>query len=194
MRQLEAERKLTLERVLEVFFTILLMLPFVTSLLLGRLVQSVGYFLYVLADRFIDVYSHVVQQDLPNVLKNLLRLHLVLHSFFGHFLKFYDSVPLRDKALHFFGSLTIAFFFYHVLRKDSKFWRSLSDRMAQLVSFLLANFAGVLWEIAEFIADKIFSVNAQRGLDDTMFDLIFNVFGSYFTVRIGRKFLKERRT
>ena len=194
MRQLEAERKLTLERVLEVFFTILLMLPFVTSLLLGRLVQSVGYFLYVLAERFIDVYSHVVQQDLPNVLKNLLRLHLVLHSFFGHFLKFYDSVPLWDKALHFFGSFTIAFFFYHVLCKDSKFWRSLSDRMAQLVSFLLANFAGVLWEIAEFIADKIFSVNAQRGLDDTMFDLIFNVFGSYFAVRIGRKFLKERRT
>ncbi|KUK24002.1 MAG: hypothetical protein XD58_1997, partial [Thermotoga sp. 50_1627] len=56
MRQLEAERKLTLERVLEVFFTILLMLPFATSLLLGRLVQSFGYFLSLLADRFIDVY------------------------------------------------------------------------------------------------------------------------------------------
>lgn len=193
MRQLEAERKFSLERVLEVFFTILLMLPLVTSLLLGRLVQSFGYFLYVLADRFIDIYSHIVQQDLSNALKNLLRIHLVLHSFFGHFLKFYDSVPLWDKALHFFGSFTIAFFFYHVLLNDSKFWRSLSERMSQIVAFLLANFAGVLWEIAEFIADKVFCLNAQRGLDDTMFDLIFNVFGSYFSVRIARKFLKERR-
>ncbi|MBC7117305.1 MAG: hypothetical protein H5T93_09800 [Pseudothermotoga sp.] len=192
MRGLEAERKLSFEKTLESVFFIFLIVPFATSLLLGRLVQSFGYFLSLLADRFIDVYSHIVQQDLPNALKNLLRLHLVLHSFFGHFLRFYDSVPFWDKALHFFGPFTIALFFYSVLSRDSKFWRSLGDRMAKFVSFLLANFAGVLWEIAEFIADKLFSVNAQRGLDDTMFDLIFNAFGSYFSVLVMKKFSKER--
>lgn len=64
---------------------------------------------------------------------------------------------------------------------------------AQFVSFLLANFVGVLWEISEFVADKLFRLNAQRGLDDTMFDLIFNIFGSYFAIRFAEKLFKERR-
>ncbi|KUK23997.1 MAG: hypothetical protein XD58_2002, partial [Thermotoga sp. 50_1627] len=56
MRGLEAERKLSFEKTLESVFFIFLIVPFATSLLLGRLVQSFGYFLSLLADRFIDVY------------------------------------------------------------------------------------------------------------------------------------------
>ncbi|WP_165275189.1 hypothetical protein [Thermotoga sp. Ku-13t] len=193
MRRVEAERKFLLSRTVETFFSILLLVPFVASLLFGRLVQSIGYFIYVFTDRFIDIYERIVRQELSNGLRKLLKLHLVLHSFFGHFLKFYNLVPLWDKALHFFGSFIIACTFCFVLSRDSKYWGALSERLSRFVSFLLANFAGVLWEISEFIADKLFKLNAQRGLDDTMFDLIFNIFGSYFAIRLVEKLFKERR-
>ncbi|MGB9790821.1 MAG: hypothetical protein ACPLTP_09380 [Thermotoga caldifontis] len=193
MRHVEAERKFSLSRTVEMFFSILLLVPFVASLLFGRLVQSIGYFVYVFADRFIDIYERIVRQELSDGLRKLLKLHLVLHSFFGHFLRFYDLVPLWDKALHFFGSFIIACTFCFVLSQDSKYWSALGERLSRFVSFLLANFAGVLWEISEFIADKLFSLNAQRGLDDTMFDLIFNIFGSYFAIRFAEKLFRERK-
>lgn len=193
MRHVGAEGKFSLSRTVETFFSILLLVPFVASLLFGRLVQSIGFFIYVFADRFIDIYERIVQQELSDGLRKLLKFHLVLHSFFGHFLKFYDLVPLWDKALHFFGSFIIASTFCFVLSQDSKYWSAFSGRLSCFASFLLANFAGVLWEVSEFAADKLFRLNAQRGLDDTMFDLIFNIFGSYFAIRFAEKLFKERR-
>lgn len=191
MRPLDVEEKFSLEKGLQIIFSLFLIIPLAVNLLFARFLSAISYAIYLFADKFIDVYGRIVQQDLSLAIKNLLRLHLVLHAFVGHFLRFYDLVPFWDKLLHFFGCFAIACFFHHTLLHDSKFWRALGTRLAILTAFLLANFSGVLWEVAEFFADKIFSVNAQRGLDDTMFDLIFNVFGSYFGVRLAKRLSKE---
>lgn len=187
MARVRSEGRTYLEKFFDSIVLILLFLPFALSFLRARLVSSLGYAVYLFADRSIDLFQRVVRQDVPQLLKWFIKLHLVLHSFFGHFMHFYDFVPFWDKMLHFFGTFIVAWFFFHALINDSKYWSKLGERRAGFEAFLLSNFAGILWEIAEFIVDKIFSIGAQRGLDDTMFDLIFNVFGSYFGVRFAQR-------
>ena len=53
---------------------------------------------------------------------------------------------------------------------------------------------GIIWEISEFIIDRLLDTSIQAGLDDTIYDLICNFFGSLFTVvLIYLTLLKECR-
>ncbi len=161
-------------------------IPVVFSVLRMKIVQSVGYLVFFFGSIPEFYYEKTVNQQIPQNLKTLFRIHILLHSFFGQFLGFYDSVPFFDKGLHFVGSALGSIFFYFIVATNSKFWKAeLDKKRAVFISFLLTNFAGIIWEIAEFIADEFFSLNAQRGLQDTMLDLIFNILGAY----AGSRFL-----
>jgi uncharacterized membrane protein YjdF len=46
-----------------------------------------------------------------------------------------------------------------------------------VLALMTAMFIGSMYEIFEFISDKIFHMNAQLGLEDTMYDMIANFFG-----------------
>ncbi|HEY8542874.1 MAG TPA: hypothetical protein VIL29_10860 [Pseudothermotoga sp.] len=170
---------------------VLSFIPVVFSILRLKIVQSIGYVVFLLGGIFPELHEKIVSQQIPQNVKTLLRVHIIAHSLFGQFLGFYDLIPFLDKGLHFMGSLLGVILFYFIVSTDSKFWEGETrKKRAVFLSFLLANFAGIIWEIAEFISDKLFKLGAQKGLEDTMFDLIFNLLGAYLG---GRLLIKTQR-
>jgi len=186
MKILEEREKNKGEEILNGVLISLLGIPFLFSIIQDKIIESIGYFIFWLGGVSPYIYERIALQGVPEKIKIMLSSSILLHSLLGQFLKFYDKVPLWDKCLHFYGSFVITCFFYHILTRKSKFW----DRVphAILISFLLGCFSGVLWEIAEFITDKaIPGYHTQRGPDDTMWDLIFDILGCYVMAKIFYK-------
>lgn len=161
----------------------LLGIPVVFSIIRARIVETIGYFIFWLGGFSPYVYEKVVHQEVPEKTKLMLSSSIFLHSALGQFMNFYEKVPFWDKCLHFYGSFVITYFFYQILTKKSRFWDEFPG--AVLMAFLLGVFSGVLWEIAEFITDEILpGYNTQKGLDDTMLDLILDLLGCYTMAKI----------
>ncbi len=59
-----------------------------------------------------------------------------------------------------------------------------------LFTVVFGNALGAWWEIVEFLVDKILQKNTQYGLDNTMIDLIYNLFGSLIAAVLGWVYLK----
>ena len=171
-------------------FVVILLIPTILMLLKLKMLKAIGYFIFTTGCASTNIYEKIVEQRLPKNLKFSMNLTILLHSFFGQFLDFYERFSFWDKLLHFYGSLVITLFFFHTLSKKSKFWDE--QPRAILFAFLLGVFSGVLWEFAEFITDKLFSYSTQRGLDDTMYDLIVNCFGAYLASKILYKKIRGR--
>lgn len=87
----------------------------------------------------------------------------------GYGLDLYNRVYHYDSVVHFiFGivcSIYAIYVFDYLNRRNNKNFKSIF-----IVLFTLA-LAG-LWEIVEFLIDIIFNSNMQRGLTDTMKDII----------------------
>lgn len=176
----------------EVLTFSLLSVPVVFSILKSKIVEFVGYAIFLLGGFSPHLYEKIVCQKLDVKVKFGLSSTVVLHSFFGQFLDFYEYFPGWDKLLHFCGSFVITIFFFETLRQSSKFWNAKNIPDALFMAFLLGAFAGLVWEIAEYVADKIFPyIGAQRGLDDTMMDFVFNVLGCYSAVQAIKYSLRQ---
>jgi len=161
----------------------LLGIPVVFSIIQAKIVETIGYFIFWLGGFSSYVYEKITHQEIPERTKLMLSSSVFLHSLMGQFLNFYEKIFFWDKILHFYGSFVITYFFYQILTKKSRFWDEVPG--AVLMSFLLGVFSGVLWEIAEFTTDKILpGYNTQKGLDDTMLDLIFDLLGCYTMAKI----------
>ncbi|MFN4190161.1 MAG: hypothetical protein ACK4E2_04125 [Pseudothermotoga sp.] len=170
---------------LDIFFIVFLTIPVFFSVLQAKLIKSMGYFTFIFGSISPEIYERTARQTIPSFVKSLMRGHITLHSILGQYLELYNNTPFYDKSLHFLGSFILTIFFYYALSRDSKFWRAEQNAHRVIFeAFLLANFAGILWEITEFVADRSFRINAQRGLEDTMLDLIFNLFGAYVASRV----------
>ncbi|MHA1829362.1 MAG: transcriptional coactivator p15/PC4 family protein [Candidatus Heimdallarchaeaceae archaeon] len=167
-------------------FTVILLIPAILSLLKLEILKAIGYFIFAVGSVSTNIYEKIVEQKLFKSLKFSLNLELILHSFFGQFLNFYEKFSFWDKLLHFYGSLVITLFFFYTISEKSKFWNNKQPGIV-LLAFLLGVFSGVLWEFAEFITDKLFSYNTQRGLDNTMYDLIFDCLGAYLASKVLHK-------
>ena len=175
-----------------------LLIPVLHTLWKVEIVKTIGYSIFAVGSVAPDIYERIVKQILPTSLKLSMRFSVVLHSIFGQFLDFYEKFPFWDELLHFYGSMVITFFFFCTISRKSKFW-DVQDKGRILLSFLLGVFSGVLWEIAEFITDKLFAYTTQHSLDDTMCDLIVDCLGAYLVAKIlykktqGRFFWHPRK-
>lgn len=177
----------------EVLTFSLLSVPVFFSILKSKIVEFVGYAIFLLGGFSPHLYEKIVRQKLDVKVKFGLSSTVVLHSFFGQFLDFYEYFPGWDKLLHFYGSFVITIFFFETLRQSSKFWNAKNIPDALFMAFLLGAFAGLVWEIAEYVTDKIFPyIGAQRGLDDTMMDFVFNVLGCYSAAQAIKYSLRRR--
>ncbi|PLV57026.1 hypothetical protein AS006_03565 [Thermotoga sp. SG1] len=171
------------ERVLNKILILSLGIPVVFSLIRAKIVETVGYFIFWLGGFSPYVYEKVVHQEVPEKTKLMLSSSIFLHSVLGQFMNFYGKIPFWDKCLHFYGSFVVTYFFYQILTRKSRYWDEVPG--AILMAFLLSTLSGLLWEIAEFVTDKVVpGYNTQKGLDDTMLDLIFDLLGSYVMAKI----------
>ena len=123
---------------------------------------------------------------LPWTLNFLIVLSLYLHMG-GQVREWYIIFyPVYDKIGHFIGSATVALLgFASVLILDK--FTDLKINKKQIIFFIIifTMAIGAFWEIGEFILDQTIGTNAQHGLEDTMYDMIFNFIGSIFIAIIA---------
>ncbi|MFA5020263.1 MAG: DUF2238 domain-containing protein [Candidatus Pacearchaeota archaeon] len=118
---------------------------------------------------------------LPWTLNFLIVFSLYFHTsgrIFGLYPMFY---PFYDKFGHFMGSVTVAllgFTAFVIMDRYTELKLKKHHIVFFIVIFTLA--IGAFWEIIEFTADKLFHATNQYSLDDTMYDLVFDLFGGLF--------------
>lgn len=117
---------------------------------------------------------------------------IIASLIFGEVFDAYEIVWWWDIALH--GSSAIAlgligFLFIYMLFHGDSFAAPASA--LAIIAFSFAVSVGGLWEIFEYLVDRILGTNMQRsGLDDTMTDLMVNALGAALGSLVGYGYLK----
>ena len=106
-------------------------------------------------------------------------LIFLIHCILSLGFKAYDRMPWLDVPMHLLGGVAIAYFFDIVLQHLDRLGRMrIGSRQAALLMILgLTGTATVLWEFAEFLADALFHLGAQRSIANTMKDQFMGLLG-----------------
>jgi hypothetical protein len=107
-------------------------------------------------------------------------IHVIAYSVFH----LYETHPLFDIPMHFFGGLAMAYFLDKAsVNASVMFAGAPPNRLIEsLLVFTSTCTVAVFWEFGEFVLSWSLSVNLQDGLADTMKDLFFGMTGSVFYV------------
>jgi hypothetical protein len=108
----------------------------------------------------------------------------------------YARLPSLDLAMHPLGGCAIACCFartLELLARDHAAAR-LDARVQALLVFALTATAAVVWEFAEFVADRTAGTGAQVGLEDTLLDLALGMLGGalYLAARSRARRTRDR--
>ncbi len=128
---------------------------------------------------------------LPFELDLLITLVIFLHMFLGELLMFYERVRAWDAILHLFGTAVtsmLAFMIVYTLHFTGKL--RLSIPLVGFFTVIFAMFVGSLWEILEFFVDIVFDTSAQKGLGDTMWDLIYDLIAGVVVALLGMAYVR----
>lgn len=161
------------------------------------------YSIYLACTLDLDIYGILIKLTiipiifLPTILEKLFSikvstsltflytLFIFLAHFIGSVVDLYHKIYWYDSFAHFLSGLLVAFIATYLLVILKKYDRkSISFNILFILgmSFMVAG----LWEMFEFISDKLFSKDAQNvlttGVDDTMKDMIVAFFGTLLYV------------
>ncbi|MBB6446920.1 hypothetical protein [Bacillus benzoevorans] len=147
--------------------------------------------------------------DIPDMMEIIYFLFLFCAIYLGEVHNFYYLVPYWDNILHAFsGAMLGAMGIISVtLLNDEKHLNvKLSPFFIVFFGFCFALTAGTIWEIYEFLADGILSLNMQKfilangsilvgreALSDTMMDLIVDALSALLVSVIGYFNLKKQK-
>lgn len=91
----------------------------------------------------------------------------------------YGLWPPLDIPMHFLGGVAITYFISHAYRAAAEM--DLLGRPAALLYVVtvlaLTCSATVFWEFAEFLSDRYLGTHAQKGLADTLGDMLIGILG-----------------
>lgn len=111
----------------------------------------------------------------------LLAAHIVL----GMHLAFYETSAYYDKIMHVIGSGAIAGLLMLAVHRYCQLKAiTLPTLLSHLLVLCGTLSAGTLWELFEFAIDRTGLFNAQRGLSDTMIDLLADAGGAIAVVTL----------
>ena len=99
-------------------------------------------------------------------------------------LHLFSAFPNLDIPMHLAGGLGAAFFFLRTLQILSRgeILGKPSRLTIRLLAFSLTSVSAIAWELAEFASDQVLGSHEQRGLEDTMVDLVLGVLGALLLV------------
>lgn len=116
---------------------------------------------------------------------------LVAHSV-GGFL--FGHEPYVDPVMHFLGGVAAAYFTLQATTVAATIVGRLEPIGRDLLAFGVTCAAALCWEVAEFTGDQIRRTNVQRGLGNTMRDLILGASGGIVCLVLFRLFQGRRPT
>jgi len=171
----------------------------------GLILLNVGYTLWIgnlflalvgLFGFFLTTVPYIISRRgdicMPWEVNLLIALSLYLHVA-GHISDYYVVFsPYYDKIAHFVSSITISVLgFVLVLLVDRYSGLRLTRPMIIFFIVIFTMALGAFWEIYEYFFDTLFGMDLQHGLDDTMTDLIFDLFGAVIIAAVGNFYLRR---
>ena len=120
-------------------------------------------------------------------------LVFVAHMILWHGVGAYDTFPPLDTPMHLLGGFAIAFFLwtaYSVGARHGALGRPNDAAVAALTLTSTATCA-IFWEFAEYLSDRYLGTNTQKGLEDTLLDLLLGLVGG--AVFVAASWFQRRR-
>ena len=116
---------------------------------------------------------------------------LVLHEAAARLL---GHEPYVDPAMHFLGGAAAAFFIRYAASVADRLVGAPTEAALDLLAFGLTCAVALLWELGEFAADRFIGTHVQRGLENTMRDLVLGLVGAilYLWTRRRIRIVDER--
>lgn len=107
---------------------------------------------------------------------SLFVLHVVLTLVFNAYLR----VPGLDIPMHFIGGIAMAYFIADFIGRSqsARTVGALTPAVYRVLVVTTTGCVAVLWEFAEWIADRALRTHTQMGLDDTLLDLALGMTGA----------------
>ena len=134
--------------------------------------------------------------DLPVEFELLIVVFIYATIFLGEVHAYYTRFWWWDAILHAGSGVALGFagfIILYILYTEEKI--EAKPFTIALFSFCFAVAIGALWEIFEFAMDNFFGMNMQKsGLVDTMWDLIVDSLGAFFTSALGYIYIKGGNT
>ncbi len=147
--------------------------------------------------------------EIPSFMMILYAAFLYCAIYLGEVRGFYFLIPHWDTILHTFSGIALGalgFSVLSLLNKTDRVPFNLSPAFVAVFAFCFAVAVDVVWEIYEFAADGILTMNMQKhslaggqplvgreALRDTMTDLIVDSVGAAFISLIGYVSLKFKK-
>lgn len=146
--------------------------------------------------------------DIPDSMEILYFIFLFFAIVLGEVRDFYYVIPYWDTILHAFSAgmlASLGFVLVAIFKKTGRLKYYLSPFYIALFSFCFALTIGVVWEIYEYLADGLLSLNMQKyaladgtrlvgreALSDTMDDLIIDALGAFVITMLRYYSLKKK--
>lgn len=108
---------------------------------------------------------------------------IALHSIAGRFL---GHEPYVDPIMHFLGGAAAAFFALQSTSIASSILGTFQPVGRDLFAFGIACAAALCWEAGEFVSDRLLHTSVQRGLANTMRDLVLGAVGGVAYIAVER--------
>jgi hypothetical protein len=114
---------------------------------------------------------------------------LIAHGIAG---KVFGHEPYVDPIMHFSGGLAIAFFCSRACLLSPELFGKPSRLGIDLLAFGLTCGAALFWEFGEFIGDQVKGTHVQRGLGNTMRDLLLGTLGAIVFI-VGARVVRSSK-
>lgn len=139
---------------------------------------------------FISIIPNILrffyQIEVSYLLEFFISLSLIFHVGNG-LLDGSNVIGIYNKFTHFFSATVVAFIALlclYILNELDSF--RISSKMKVLFDVIIITISfGVVWELLEWITDRVFGWRSQVDLDDTMLDLLADSLGGVFMAVIG---------
>lgn len=143
-----------------------------------------------------SVLERKIRVDFPGEFEILILFFIYASIYLGDLRAFYLKFWWWDIMLHSLSGVIfgiIGFSLIYILNRSNRCAVQLSPLFVAFFAFCFAMALGALWEIYEFLMDRLLNLKMQRfGLVDTMWDLIINFFSALFTSSLGYLYLRKR--
>jgi hypothetical protein len=189
------------EIVLAWILKIMIWLTAIVAFGLGNILLGLWGFIAILISLLPAWLARTHRVNFPVEIELLLLLILISDFTFGQLFNFYDRLIYFDKILHYHNSMMMAFLGFlliYALYFTGKL--KISPFSGGVVILFVTLGIGGLWEILEYLSDRILATKAQGSplmspFDDTMWDLIVDFFGGIVGAVLGSIYIRySKRT
>lgn len=151
---------------------------------------------------FVSIFVVIIISNILKFKDNMFFLMLIfvyLASPLGSVINLYRTFALYDKIVHFISGILLAAIGMVVVEKilstDILHKKSSKNIVLTvlLFSFIFSSAGAGIWEIFEFIADKLAGGGMQRGMVDTLTDMIAGNIGGLLYLFISLILVKSKQ-